>query len=67
MSRAVPDEAEPSYAAYSRLRKSMIAAEREAVLAARAEGRYQERAVRDVLRSIDSEETALMMQRPKRE
>jgi len=67
MSRAVPDEAEPSYAAYSRLRRSMIAAEREAVLAAREEGRYQERAVRDVLRSIDSEETALMMQRPKRE
>jgi len=67
MSRAVPDEAEPSYAAYSRLRRSMIEAEREAVLAARAEGRYQERAVRDVLRSIDSEETALTMQRPKRE
>jgi len=35
------------------------------VLAARAEGRYQERAVRDVLRSIDSEETSLAMQRPK--
>jgi Na+/H+ antiporter len=67
ISRAVPDEAEPSYAAYSRLRRSMIEAEREAVLAARAEGRYQERAVRDVLRSIDSEETALTMQRPKPE
>jgi len=35
------------------------------VLQARAEGRYQERAVRDVLRSIDSEETALTMQKPK--
>jgi hypothetical protein len=63
----VPNESEPSYAAYNRLRRSMIAAERDAVLAARAEGRYQERAVRDVLRSIDSEETALAMQRPRPE
>jgi len=67
VSRAVPDEAEPAYAAYSRLRRSMIEAERQAVLSARAEGRYQERAVRDVLRSIDSEETALTMQKPKPE
>jgi Na+/H+ antiporter len=67
IARAVPDESEPSFSAYYRLRRSMIEAEREAVLRARAEGRYQERAVRDVLRSIDSEETALAMQRPKRE
>jgi len=67
ISKSVPDSSEPSYAAYNRLRRSMIAAEREAVLQARAEGRYQERAVRDVLRSIDSEETALAMQRPKPE
>jgi len=65
IARAVPDATEQSYAAYSRLRRSMIEAEREAVLQARAEGRYQERAVRDVLRSIDSEETALTMQKPK--
>ncbi|GAB2449418.1 CPA1 family monovalent cation:H+ antiporter [Conyzicola lurida] len=69
LSRAIeqagPDDAEPSPAAYNRLRRLMIDAEREAVLAARSEGRYQERAVRDVLRSIDAEETALAAHRPK--
>ena len=59
--------AEASPAVYNRLRRSMIAAERQAVLDARAEGRYQERAVRDVLRSIDAEETALSAHRSKPE
>jgi Na+/H+ antiporter len=69
LSRAIsteaPDGAEPTPAAYNRLRSLMIRAERDAVLQARAEGRYQERAVRDVLRSIDSEETALRANRAK--
>ncbi|MCS5732905.1 Na+/H+ antiporter [Herbiconiux daphne] len=45
--------------AYNRLRRVMIQAEREAVLSARAEGRYQERAVKSVLAKIDVEETEL--------
>ena len=57
--------AEASPAVYNRLRRSMIDAERQAVLDARSEGRYQERAVRDVLRSIDAEETALSAHRSK--
>jgi Na+/H+ antiporter len=69
LSRAIANEPaegdEPTPAIYNRLRRVMIAAEREAVLRARDEGRYQERAVRDVLRSIDSEETALRANRPR--
>jgi CPA1 family monovalent cation:H+ antiporter len=37
----------------------MIRAERQAVLDARAEGRYQEVAVRSVLAFLDAEESAL--------
>lgn len=53
----VGDESSP--AAFGRLRLSMIVAEREAVLSARADGRYQENAVRAVLAAIDAEEIAL--------
>ena len=54
-----PDGIEAPPAAYNRLRHIMITAERDAVLAARAEGRYQDRAVRAVIAAIDAEETAL--------
>jgi len=54
-----PDEDESPPAAYNRLRRAMIVAEREAVLTARAEGRYQGRAVRAVLATIDAEEIVL--------
>ena len=61
-----PDEAEPLPAAYARLRRSMIEAEREAVLAARVEGRYQEPAILSALAFIDVEESALKAGSPKR-
>jgi hypothetical protein len=61
-----PEEAEPLPAAYARLRRAMIEAEREAVLAARAEGRYQEPAIRSALAFIDVEESALKAGSPKR-
>ncbi len=51
-------------ASYARLRRSMISAEREAVRIARAEGRYEEYAVRAVLASIDAEELALKVSSP---
>lgn len=60
-----PAEGESTFAAYSRLRRLMIAAEREAVLSARAEGRVQEFAVRAALASIDVEETSLKVSSPK--
>lgn len=60
------DDAEPVLMAYKRLRRSMILAERDAVLTARAEGRYQEPAVRTALASIDLEETALKANRPRK-
>jgi len=60
------DDSEPALSAYNRLRRSMILAERDAVLAARAEGRYQEPAVRAALAAIDLEETALKTNRPRR-
>jgi CPA1 family monovalent cation:H+ antiporter len=44
---------------YGELRARTLDAERRAVLAARAEGRYQEPAVRAVLTTIDAEESAL--------
>ncbi|MGN6325236.1 cation:proton antiporter [Pseudolysinimonas sp.] len=45
--------------AYQRLRRSMIQAERAAVLQARRENRYQEPAILAVLASIDAEEASL--------
>ncbi|HEY0260658.1 MAG TPA: cation:proton antiporter [Lacisediminihabitans sp.] len=59
MARPTEEGAEPAQAVYSRLRLAMIVAERRAVLAARTEGRYQERAVRAILASIDAEEIAV--------
>jgi Na+/H+ antiporter len=61
-----PEDAEPLPAAYNRLRRAMIEAEREAVLAARVEGRYQEPAIRSALAFIDVEESALKAGSPKR-
>ncbi len=63
---------EPRLRAYTKLRKKMITRERDAVVAARAEGRYEEYAVRDVIAAIDAEEIALKLSsagtvpRPKR-
>lgn len=54
-----PEDVEDAPIEYRRLRRSMIAAERQAVLEARAEGRYQEAAVRSVLAFLDAEESAL--------
>jgi CPA1 family monovalent cation:H+ antiporter len=48
-----------------RLRRSMLDAERGAVLQARSEGRYQEPAVAAALQAIDAEETALRAQEPR--
>ena len=59
-------DAEPVLVAYNRLRRSMILAERDAVLTARAEGRYQEPAVRTALASIDLEEAALKANKPRK-
>jgi NhaP-type Na+/H+ or K+/H+ antiporter len=61
-----PEGVEPPAKAYARLRRIMIDAEREAVLQARADGRYQERAVKAVLAKIDVEETELNIGRPRR-
>lgn len=52
-------DSESLHASYARLRQVTIDAERTAVLKARAEGRYQELAVRTTLEIIDAEETAL--------
>ncbi|MCS5718492.1 Na+/H+ antiporter [Herbiconiux sp. CPCC 205763] len=60
------DGVEPPATAYNRLRRVMIEAERQAVLNARAEGRYQERAIKSVLAKIDVEETELNIGRPKK-
>lgn len=57
---------EPRLAAYNRLRKLMISAERDAVLRARRENRYQEVAVESVLAAIDAEETALKLASPRK-
>jgi CPA1 family monovalent cation:H+ antiporter len=59
-----PEDSEPATYAYHRLRWVMIQAEREAVLAARREGRYQELTTRAALASIDVEETALRLGKP---
>ena len=57
---------EPRLVAYTRLRKTMIAAQRAAVLQARREGRYQEPAIISVLAAIDAEETALRLASPRK-
>jgi Na+/H+ antiporter len=57
---------EPRLAAYTRLRKTMIAAQRSAVLQARREGRYQEPAIIAVLAAIDAEETSLRLASPRK-
>jgi Na+/H+ antiporter len=59
MEGPLPESGESSTVAFARLRLAMISAERQAVLAARAEGRYQEQAVRAVLATIDAEEIAV--------
>jgi CPA1 family monovalent cation:H+ antiporter len=43
----------------------MLDTEREAVLSARTEGRYQEPAIVAALQAIDAEETALRAQFPR--
>ncbi|HEU0206985.1 MAG TPA: Na+/H+ antiporter [Pseudolysinimonas sp.] len=63
---APEDGREPRLAAYTRLRKTMIAAQRAAVLKARRENRYQERAIQSVLAAIDAEETALKLASPRK-
>jgi len=60
------DGREPRLVAYTRLRKSMIAAQRAAVLTARRENRYQEPAIESVLAAIDAEETALRLATPRK-
>jgi CPA1 family monovalent cation:H+ antiporter len=62
----VPDDGEGAPLEYQRLRRSMIKAERQAVLQARSEGRYQELAVRSVLAFLDAEESALKSSGPKK-
>jgi CPA1 family monovalent cation:H+ antiporter len=61
-----PPDGEDAAIAYQRLRRSMIKAERAAVLDARSEGRYQELAVRSVLAFLDAEESALKSSGPKK-
>ncbi|KRC46673.1 Na+/H+ antiporter [Leifsonia sp. Root227] len=61
-----PKEDEDVPVEYQKLRRSMIRAERQAVLEARAEGRYQELAVRSVLAFLDAEESALKSSGPKK-
>ncbi|GAA4267275.1 Na+/H+ antiporter [Frondihabitans peucedani] len=60
-----PPDHEPASSTFNRLRNGMIEAEREAVLTARREGRYQEAAVQAVLAAIDAEETALRARHPR--
>ena len=55
----LPEGTESAQVAFGRLRLAMIATERQTVLAARAEGRYQEPAVRAILAAIDAEEIAV--------
>ncbi len=61
-----PTESEDATYAYMRLRRSMIKAERAAVLDARSEGRYQDLAVRSVLAFLDAEESALRSSGPRK-
>jgi Na+/H+ antiporter len=57
---------EPRLTAYTRLRKTMIAAQRAAVIQARRDGRYQEPAIMAVLAAIDAEETSLRLASPRK-
>jgi CPA1 family monovalent cation:H+ antiporter len=66
IARPKAEGVEPPLAAYNRLRKVMIAAERVAVLRARRENRYQEPAIESVLAAIDAEETALKLASPRK-
>ena len=66
IARPKEEGVESQLTAYNRLRKSMITAERAAVLKARREGRYQEPAVISVLAAIDAEETALKLASPRK-
>lgn len=61
------DASIPQLEMKARLRRSMLDAERQAVLLARSEGRYQEPAIVAALQAIDAEETALKAQYPKSE
>ncbi len=61
-----PSEGEDAAIAYQRLRRSMIKAERSAVLEARSEGRFQDLAVRSVLAFLDAEESALKSSGPRK-
>jgi len=54
-----PDDRTDLPLEYRHLRRTMITAERQAVLEARAEGRYQEPADRSVLAFLDAEASAL--------
>jgi CPA1 family monovalent cation:H+ antiporter len=56
------DAAWPQLQSMHRLRRAMIQAQREAVLVARRERRFQEVAVLAALRAIDAEETSLRAQ-----
>jgi Na+/H+ antiporter len=58
-----PEDA-PRLKVYANLRRKMIEAERDTVRQARAEGRYEEYAVRAVLAAIDAEELALRATAP---
>lgn len=57
--RASQLDSESLITAYARLRATMLRAERDTVVAARAEGRFPEPAVKGALRAIDAEELAL--------
>jgi monovalent cation/hydrogen antiporter len=62
-----PDASIPQLESKLRLRRTMLDAERAAVLDARREGRYQEPAIMAALQAIDAEETALKAQNPRPE
>ncbi|HEY5223053.1 MAG TPA: Na+/H+ antiporter [Microbacteriaceae bacterium] len=59
------DGEEASPEAYRRLRQSMLTAERRAVAAAHAQGRYQAASVRRVTAFLDAEEAALRISTPR--
>jgi monovalent cation/hydrogen antiporter len=62
----ITTDTEAARLAYHRLRLTMLMAEREAVLVARADGRYQEQAIRGVLAYLDAEEAALKSTNPRK-
>ncbi|KAA9111386.1 cation:proton antiporter [Microbacterium rhizomatis] len=59
-----PEAAWPQIESQIRLRRIMLSAQREAVLTARKEGRYQEPAIVSALKAIDAEETSLSAHEP---